>query len=111
MSGIDRYDHILFYNSNPRKTNKWYKKVMFHLLDIAMYNSYNLYKKGFYDIINYYREVVKKLNGLPPTITHEKSIGWKNYKRQKHKFKEKLIQKRRYPFHIVDFLLSNNHKI
>ena len=29
----------------PRKTIKWHKKVFFHLLDIAVMNSYMLFKK------------------------------------------------------------------
>lgn len=36
MSGIDRCEQMLSYYSSPRKTIKWYKKVMFHLLDIAI---------------------------------------------------------------------------
>lgn len=35
-SGIDRCDQMLSYYFSPRITIKWYKKVMFHLLDIAI---------------------------------------------------------------------------
>lgn len=74
ISGIDRCDQMLSYYSSPRKTIKWYKKVMFHLLDITMWNSFYLYKKRFPQYnghyIDYHREVVKKLIGLPPNITH-----------------------------------------
>ena len=45
MGGIDRSDHLLSYCSTPRKTIKWYNKVFFHLLDIAVMNSYVLFKK------------------------------------------------------------------
>lgn len=36
MSGIDRSDQMVSYYSSPRKTIRWYKKVIFHLLDISM---------------------------------------------------------------------------
>ena len=45
MGGFDRSDQLLSYCSTPRKTIKWYKKVFFHLLDIAVMNSYVLFKK------------------------------------------------------------------
>lgn len=47
MSGIDRADQMVKYYSSPRKQSLWYKKVLFHLLDIAVWNSYYLYKKRF----------------------------------------------------------------
>lgn len=45
MSGIDRSDQMISYYSCPRKTIYWYKKVIFHLLDITVWNSYFLYRK------------------------------------------------------------------
>ncbi|KAJ6640514.1 PiggyBac transposable element-derived protein 4 [Pseudolycoriella hygida] len=45
MGGIDRLDQMTAYYSSPRKTIRWYKKVLFHLLDMAVWNSYFLYKK------------------------------------------------------------------
>jgi hypothetical protein len=36
MSGIDRADQMVSYYSSPRKTLRWYKKVFFHVLDIAV---------------------------------------------------------------------------
>ena len=45
MGGVDCSDHLLSYCSTPRKTIKWYKKIFFHLLDIAVMNSYVLFKK------------------------------------------------------------------
>lgn len=78
MSGIDRCDQMLSYYSSPRKTIKWYKKVMFHLLDIAIWNSFYLYKKRFPQYkghyIDYHREVVKQFISLPPNITHESHL-------------------------------------
>ena len=45
MGGVNRSDQLLFYCSTPWKTIKWYKKVFFNLLDIAVMNSYVLFKK------------------------------------------------------------------
>ncbi|XP_037036862.1 piggyBac transposable element-derived protein 4-like [Bradysia coprophila] len=45
MGGIDRLDQMTAYYSSPRKTIRWYKKVLFHLLDMAVWNSYFLYRK------------------------------------------------------------------
>lgn len=45
MSGVDKCDQMVSYYSSPRKTCKWYKKVILHLLDIAVWNTYHVYKK------------------------------------------------------------------
>lgn len=45
MSGIDRCDQMISYYSTPKKSIRWYKKVLFHLLDISVWNSYYIYKK------------------------------------------------------------------
>ncbi|KAE9545294.1 hypothetical protein AGLY_000837 [Aphis glycines] len=47
MSGIDRSDQMVSYYSCPRKTARWYKKVLFHLLDISIWNSYFIFNKKF----------------------------------------------------------------
>lgn len=43
MSGVDRCDQMVSYYSAPRKTCKWYEKVILHFLDIAVWNTYNIY--------------------------------------------------------------------
>lgn len=45
MSGINRCDQMISYYSSPRNTVRWYKKVLFHLLDISLWNAFFLYKK------------------------------------------------------------------
>lgn len=45
MSGIDRGDQMVSYYSTPRKTIRWYMKLFFHLLDIALWNGHYIYKK------------------------------------------------------------------
>lgn len=64
MSGIDRADQMISYYLCPRKSIRWYKKVIFHLLDIALWNSHYLYnythqeKKSFKEFRN---DVTKSL--------------------------------------------------
>lgn len=70
MSGIDRSDQMVSYYSCPRKTIRWYKKVIFHLLDIATWNAYYLFKKykknnaATYRFINYRDELISAMIGL-----------------------------------------------
>ncbi|XP_049876310.1 piggyBac transposable element-derived protein 4-like isoform X5 [Pectinophora gossypiella] len=45
MSGIDRADQMISYYSSPRKSLRWYKKVLFHLLDVAVWNAFFIYRK------------------------------------------------------------------
>nr|CAI5851626.1 unnamed protein product [Callosobruchus analis] len=45
MSGIDRCDQMTSTYCSPRKTICWYKKVLFYLLDVAVWNSFYLYRK------------------------------------------------------------------
>jgi len=47
MSGIDRADQMVKYYSSPRKQSRWYKKVLFHLLDITVRNTFFIYKIQF----------------------------------------------------------------
>lgn len=44
MGSVDKSDMLLSSIESVRKTIKWYKKVFFHLLDLAVLNSYQLYK-------------------------------------------------------------------
>lgn len=78
MSGIDRYDQMLSYYSSPRKTIKWYKKVMFHLFDIAIWNSFFIYKKRFPEykgqFLDFHQDLIKKLIHLPANIIHGKQL-------------------------------------
>lgn len=67
MSGIDRSDQMTSYYSSPRKSVRWYKKVMFHLLDVAIWNSYFIMKKYNHKLtlIEYRELLVKELLGIP----------------------------------------------
>lgn len=73
MSGVDRADQIISYYSCARKSTKWYKKVIFHLLDVAVWNSFYIYKKHFGcpDLrFKVYRDLlIKDLIQIPKNIT------------------------------------------
>ena len=45
MGGVDLSDQINQYQSCLRKTSKWYKKLLFYLLNLCVINAYILYKK------------------------------------------------------------------
>ena len=45
MSGIDRSDQMISYYFSPRKSICWYEKVIIHVLDLRVWNSYYLYEE------------------------------------------------------------------
>lgn len=45
MSGVDSCDQFTSYYSCPRKSVRWYTKVIFHLLDVTIVNSFLLFKE------------------------------------------------------------------
>lgn len=45
MSGVDRADQLTSYYSCPRKSVRWYKKVIFHLLDVTVVNSFLIFRE------------------------------------------------------------------
>ena len=44
IGAVDKCDMVISSIKSIRKSKKWYKKYFFHLLDIAIWNSYCLYK-------------------------------------------------------------------
>jgi hypothetical protein len=44
MGGVDRCDQMVSYAAFERRTLKWWKKIIFHLVGLAVLNSYILYK-------------------------------------------------------------------
>lgn len=44
MGAVDKCDMVISSIQSIRKSMKWYKKYFFHLLDIAVWNAYCLYK-------------------------------------------------------------------
>lgn len=64
MGGVDKVDQHLVDYSTPRKRGKkYYKKIFFHLLDLALWNSYILYNKSGGTLSNllYRLSVVEKI--------------------------------------------------
>ena len=45
MNAVDRSDQILATNNVNRKCMKWWKTLFFHLIDIAVVNSFLLFKE------------------------------------------------------------------
>lgn len=43
--GVDKSDQLLAYYAFTRKSIKWWKKLFFHLFDLAIVNAYLLYRK------------------------------------------------------------------
>ena len=44
MGGVDRSDQMISYTNSIVKSFKWWKKVIFHVLAIAVLDAYILYK-------------------------------------------------------------------
>ena len=44
MGGVDLADQMLKYYAMERRSIKWYKKLFFHLLDIATHNAFVIFK-------------------------------------------------------------------
>ena len=64
MGGVDRLDqHIQHYEITRKRGKKYYKKIFFHFLDIALWNSFVLYKKKGrkMDNLQYRKSLIEKL--------------------------------------------------
>jgi hypothetical protein len=80
MSGVDRADQMIAYYSCPRKTIRWYKKVMYHLLDLAIHNAHFLYEtKSKMSFLDFRNSLIKQMIQLD--IKHGKELGGKRQSR------------------------------
>lgn len=63
MSGIDRSDQLISYYSCPKKTIRWYKKVLCHFIDMSVWNAFYLYKiiKPKARLLDFRNEVISKM--------------------------------------------------
>lgn len=71
MSGVDRCDQLISYYSCPRKTIRWYKKVIFHLLDVSLLNAYIIYsqkKNKKMRFLEFRESVIRSLLGIPENV-------------------------------------------
>jgi len=86
MSGVDRADQMISYYSCPRKSAKWYKKVIFHLLDVAVWNSFFLYKQHFgcpeFRFKIYRDLLIKDLIKIPKNKTATELFQLKKYSKK-----------------------------
>ncbi len=73
MSGIDRADQLMSYYLTPRKTIRWYKKVLFHLFDVAIWNSFFVYKKKHRNcrFLSFRDSLIRSMIQLPSTMKGE----------------------------------------
>ena len=70
MGRVNCNDQLLKYSAFNRRTLKWWKKVFFHLLNVAMVNAYVLHcewsKKNFFKCLlqtKYCMAVIKQMTG------------------------------------------------
>ena len=64
MNGVDKADQLTVFYPFIRKTRKWWRKLFFWLVEVAVINSYILYKKEAVHpltLLNYRRAVVMAL--------------------------------------------------
>ncbi|KAJ8935655.1 hypothetical protein NQ314_012704 [Rhamnusium bicolor] len=66
MGAVDQSDMLLSSIECVRKSKKWYKKVYFHLLDMAILNSYQCFKTtttSYVSIEHFHLQLVKEIIG------------------------------------------------
>lgn len=73
MSDIYRCDQMVSYYSSSKKAARWYKKILFHLLDLTTWNSYFISRKKYDNTDLSYKifcdQLTKNLIGLPLKTT------------------------------------------
>lgn len=76
MSGVDRLDQMTSYYGSPRKTIPWYKKVLLHLLDMTVWNSYFLYRRYHPKItfLKFRESLIMSLIQLPTDIIEGRQL-------------------------------------
>ena len=76
MSGIDRNDQMISYYSSPRKSIRWYKKVMFHLLDVTLWNAYYIRRKfdAKQTFLQFREDIIKSYLEIPNTETDGRNL-------------------------------------
>lgn len=81
MNAVDRSDQILATHNVQRKCLRWWKAIFFHLIDLAVVNSFilfseqqlmfpdceQLHRPGRYNLENFKEELVRDICGFPPS--------------------------------------------
>jgi hypothetical protein len=110
MAGVDKSDQLINKYNMLRKTNKWWKTLFFHFVDIARVNSYILYqdfrqknidipglkKSKRYGQLDFTEELVRQLAQLGkteeiPSVMHKISFTKHNIIPAFSKKKEKIV--------------------
>lgn len=76
MSGVDKSDQMLSYYSALRKTIRWYKKVVLHIVEMAIHNAHIMYNDGKpagqqLRLLTFREAVVKSLVGHTPEVDEQ----------------------------------------
>ncbi|KAJ8951408.1 hypothetical protein NQ314_007679 [Rhamnusium bicolor] len=66
MGGVDRQDQLMSYYPCERKTLRWYKKILFHILQMLLLNLYLLFKKFTNSRMSIYDFRLQIVGGLVP---------------------------------------------
>lgn len=76
MSGVDRMDQMISYYNTPRKTIRWYKKVLLHLVDVTVWNSYYLYKQLHpkISLLTFRDSLITSLIQLPESVEEGRQL-------------------------------------
>ena len=57
MGGVDHFDQMIKYYQFTRRTNKWTKKFVVYLFQMALFNSFALYRKYTTERKNKFQEL------------------------------------------------------
>ena len=74
MLGVDLNDQMVGYYSYNRRTRKWSKKLMNHLLDVIMTNAYILYQKFYVRQAEQLENETAKQTALKKILSHREFV-------------------------------------
>ena len=69
MSGIDRADQMILYNSSLRKNRGWYKRIGLHIMEMFLHNAFQLfleskrYENNKMSFLQFRRQIITSLIG------------------------------------------------
>lgn len=87
MSGVDKSDQLLSYYPCEKNSFQWYKKIMIHIIQMMLWNAYNLHNK-YEDKMSFYDFRLAVIRGLlPPLNGPIESPAQKKLRLSAHKIK------------------------
>ena len=92
--GVDKSDQLLSYYSFQRKSVKWWKKLFFHLFDLAIVNSHILHQKQATQKIRLRQFLEKIADGLVA------EVGTELTQQTQHGPGGRLVGRNHFPFRI-----------